>query len=127
MKSRLALLLAAWLIAIHPWHMRFTTEARGYGIVALMIPVSCLLAVCALNRGHWRWWIGLAMANFVLLYTWPPTLFTVLILQLCIAISFLYADSAHFSDPLFASKNSFMKSTVAFFRPPAGYGIGNTA
>ena len=81
--------LAAWLIAIHPWHMRFTTEARGYGIVALMIPVSCLLAVCALNRGHWRWWIGLAMANFVLLYTWPPTLFTVLILQLCIAISFL--------------------------------------
>ena len=43
--------LAAWLIAIHPWHMRFTTEARGYGLVALMIPVSCLLAVCALNRG----------------------------------------------------------------------------
>ena len=81
--------LAAWLIAIHPWHMRFTTEARGYGLVALMIPVSCLLAVCALNKGHWRWWIGLAMANFVLLYTWPPTLFTVLILQLCIAISFL--------------------------------------
>ena len=68
--------LAAWLIAIHPWHMRFTTEARGYGLVALLILVSCLLAVHALDRGQWKWWIALAMANFALLYTWPPTLFT---------------------------------------------------
>jgi hypothetical protein len=81
--------LAAWLIAIHPWHMRFTTEARGYGLVALLIPVSVLLAVYALNRGQWKWWIALAMASFALLYTWPPALFMVLILHLCIAISFL--------------------------------------
>ena len=80
--------LAASLIAIHPWHMRFTTEARGYGLVALMIPVSVLLALEALTRGQWRWWIALAMADFVLLYTWPPALFTVLILNSCIAISF---------------------------------------
>ena len=37
--------LAAWLIAIHPWHLRFATEARGYGLIAFLIPVSCLLAV----------------------------------------------------------------------------------
>ena len=81
--------LAAWLIAIHPWHMRFTTEARGYGLVALLIPVSILLALYALNRGGWRWWIALAMADFALLYTWPPALFTILILNLCIAVSLL--------------------------------------
>jgi uncharacterized membrane protein len=81
--------LAAWLVAIHPWHMRFTTEARGYGLIALLIAVSVLLAVFALNRGQWRWWIVLAMANFALLYTWPPALFTVLILHLCIAIRLL--------------------------------------
>ena len=79
--------LAAWLIAIHPWHLRFATEARGYGLVALLIPVSCLLAVHALDKGKWRWWIALAMANFALLYTWPPALFTVVILNLCIAAS----------------------------------------
>jgi hypothetical protein len=76
--------LASWILAIHPWHLRFATEARGYGLVALLIPVSCLLAVRALDRGEWKWWIALAMANFALLYTWPPTLFTVLILNLCI-------------------------------------------
>ncbi len=81
--------LAAWLVAIHPWHMRFATEARGYGLVALLISVSVLLAVSALNNGQWRWWIALAVANFALLYTWPPALFTVLMLQLCIAISLL--------------------------------------
>jgi Polysaccharide deacetylase len=47
--------LAAWLIAIHPWHLRFTTEARGYALVALLILVSCLLAVNALDRGQWKW------------------------------------------------------------------------
>ena len=67
----------------------FTTEARGYRLVALLIPVCVLLAVYALNRGQWKWWIALAMTSFALLYTWPPALFTVLILHLCIAISFL--------------------------------------
>ena len=81
--------LAAWLIAIHPWHLRFATEARGYGLIAFLIPVSCLLAVQALNKGQWKWWIALAMVNFALLYTWPPTLFTVLILNVCIAVSLL--------------------------------------
>ena len=84
--------LASWLIAIHPWHLRFATEARGYGLVALLIPASCLLAAQALDRGQWKWWIALALANFALLYTWPPTLFTVLILNLCIAIRLFTED-----------------------------------
>ena len=83
---------AAWLIALHPWHLRFTTEARGYGLVALFILLGCLFAVTALNTGKWRWWIALAAIDFALLYTWPPTLFTVLILNLCILIRFFTED-----------------------------------
>ena len=101
--------LASWLIAIHPWHLRFTTEARGYGLVALLIPVSCLLAVHALNRGQWRWWIALAMANFALPYTWPPTLFTVLILNVCIAVSL-------FTEERFSSYSDCPHSAMARFR-----------
>ncbi len=81
--------LAAWLIAIHPWHLRFTTEARGYGLVALLIPLSLLVALHALSKGQWRWWVALAAANFALLYTWPPTLSTILVLNLGIAINLL--------------------------------------
>jgi hypothetical protein len=78
--------LASWLIAIHPWQLRFATEARGYALVALLILVSCLLAIYALDTGRWRWWLALAAANFALLYTWPPTLFTVVVLGLCVVI-----------------------------------------
>jgi len=84
--------LASWLIAIHPWHLRFATEARGYGLVALLIPVGCLFAFYALERGHWRWWIALALANFALLYTWPPTIYSVVILNLFVAIR-LFTES----------------------------------
>ena len=64
-------------------------SARVWAGLVLLISVSVLLAVSALNNGQWRWWIALAVANFALLYTWPPALFTVLMLQLCIAISLL--------------------------------------
>ncbi len=77
---------ASWLVAIHPWHLRFATEARGYGLIALLILLGCFFAVAALNTGVWRWWIALAAADFALLYTWPPTLFTVLILNLWVVI-----------------------------------------
>ena len=42
-----------------------------------------------MNKGQWKWWIALATVNFALLYTWPPTLFTVLILNVCIAVRLL--------------------------------------
>ena len=83
---------AAWLVALHPWHLRFATEARGYGLVALFILLGCLFAVAALNTGKWRWWIALAATDFALLYTWPPTLFSVLILNLCVLIRFFTED-----------------------------------
>jgi hypothetical protein len=83
--------LASWLIALHPWQLRFTTEARGYALVALLIVVSCLFAVYALETGQWRWWIALALGNFALLYTWPPAVFSALILAACIAIR-LFTD-----------------------------------
>jgi hypothetical protein len=83
---------AAWLVALHPWHLRFATEARGYGLVALFILLGCLFAVAALNTGKWRWWIALAAIDFALLYTWPPTLFTVLILNLCILVRLFTED-----------------------------------
>lgn len=84
--------LAAWLIAIHPWHLRFATEARGYALVAFFILLGCLFAFYALETGRWRWWIALGLANFALLYTWPPTLFTVLLVSVWVVARLLTED-----------------------------------
>ncbi len=81
--------LAAWLLALHPWHMRMAPEARGYALVFLLIPVVCLLAVRVLESGRWRWWLGFALAEFLLLYTWPPAIGTLLLLNACLVIQIL--------------------------------------
>ena len=60
--------------------------------MALFILLGCLFAVAALNTGKWRWWIALAATDFALLYTWPPTLFSVLILNLCVLLRFFKDD-----------------------------------
>ena len=37
--SPLAGVLAAWLFALHPWHIRFASEARGYSLMLCIIPI----------------------------------------------------------------------------------------
>src|SRR5690606_15844455 len=34
--------LAAWLLAIHPWYLRYATEARGYALAMGFIPLTLL-------------------------------------------------------------------------------------
>jgi len=78
--------LAAWLLALHPWFLRLAPEARGYGLVFLFIPVVSLCALKAVDSGKWLWWAALAASEFALLYTWPGSLFTVAVLNLGIPV-----------------------------------------
>lgn len=73
--------LAAWILAIHPWMLRYTTEARGYSIAMLLIVVVLLLWWRALADGRWRWWLGLGAAQFALLYTYPAAVFVLIVLN----------------------------------------------
>jgi hypothetical protein len=84
--------VAAWILALHPWFLRLAPEARGYGMVFFFIPLACLMAVRILESGHWRWWLGLAAAEFALLYTWPPALMILLVLNACLILRVLTED-----------------------------------
>lgn len=84
--------LAAWLLALHPWFLRLAPEARGYGMVFFFIPLACLMALRILASGKWRWWIGLAATEFALLYTWPPALMTLLVLNACLILRVVIDD-----------------------------------
>lgn len=77
--------LAAWLIALHPWHMRFVPELRGYAFVFFFLPLACLLAVRAVRSGRWRWWAAYGGAQFGLFYSWPGTTFTLMVLNAGVA------------------------------------------
>lgn len=78
-------ILAAWLIALHPWHMRFVPEFRGYAFVFLFLPLACVLAVQAVRSGTWRWWAAYGAAQFALFYSWPGMTFTLAVLNAGVA------------------------------------------
>ncbi len=63
--------LAAWLLAIHPWHARFVPEARGYAFVFLLLPLCCLFALHAVESERWRWWLAYGASQFLLMAAWP--------------------------------------------------------
>jgi hypothetical protein len=79
--------VAATLLALHPWHLKLATEARGYGFIFLLIPLTALCAVRVATGGNWPWLAALAGLEFALLYSWPGTLLTVVVMN--VAVLFL--------------------------------------
>lgn len=73
---------AAFLLALHPWHLRYASEARGYSLVLLLIPLLLLAWKRGMERGTWPAWMAFGACQFLLLWTWPGVLYLLLILNL---------------------------------------------
>jgi len=74
--------VAAWLLALHPWMVRYASEARGYSLEMLMTTGSVYLLIEALYRGRLRDWLGVGAAELVMLWTYPPAVIYVGLLNL---------------------------------------------
>jgi hypothetical protein len=57
------------LAALHPWHMRYSSEARGHGFLLLGIPLCFWFLQRALEDDRWRWWIGMGLAQFFCIWS----------------------------------------------------------
>lgn len=67
-----------WLLlfaALHPWHLRYSTEARGYGLMLLGITACFYLLLRAAGDGRWRWWLALGVAQFFTIWSFSGILF----------------------------------------------------
>lgn len=62
---------AAWLLALHPWHIRYASEARGYSLLLLLIPLLLIAMLDVLQRGTWGRWARYGLAQALLLWTYP--------------------------------------------------------
>lgn len=85
----LAGVYAAWLLALHPWLLRYTAEARGYSMAMWLTCVAVTTAVSALHQGRWRRWIGFSVAQFVLFWVQPSIAWFLVVLNLAILVSLL--------------------------------------
>ncbi len=75
--------LAAFLFALHPWHLRYATEARSYAFVLCLVPLLFYFFIQAIRQGKWRWWLGYAVTQFVLMYFYPTCVYVLVVLNLC--------------------------------------------
>lgn len=62
---------AAFLLALHPWAVRYGGDGRGYGFVLLFTLAGALLLLRFLRSGRWRDALGCAATQLALLWTFP--------------------------------------------------------
>lgn len=75
-------LLAALFMALHPWHVRYSTEARGYALALAFYPFLLLVLSHALDRGRWRAWLVFGLLEFLIMYSWAGMAYAMVLLNL---------------------------------------------
>lgn len=75
-------IVAAWLLALHPWQIRYASEARGYSLLMALIPLVLFLWLHAIKENRWRWWLAVAAAEFALVYCYPGGVYVLVVLNL---------------------------------------------
>ena len=83
-------LAAAFLLAIHPWHIRYGAEGRGYTLLLLAGIVTAWALTRALADPRWRAWLGYGACLGGFMWIHPAAIYPALTLSGagCAAIAF---------------------------------------
>lgn len=91
---------ASFLLAAHPWHLRYASEGRGYSMVLFFLPVIVVFWLRAMRTAAWRWWIALGATEFALLYTFPAALYSLVFLNLGTLLLLLWRRPLDIAPPV---------------------------
>jgi hypothetical protein len=94
-------IFAAWLLALHPWMLRYTTEGRGYALMLALLPFTLILWMGVLHRGSWGRWLAFGASQFLLLYTFPGGLYLLMVMN---AVTVLALWRLHRGTPVLAQQ-----------------------
>ncbi len=83
-------LTAAALMALHPLHVRFSVEARGYSLMLLFIILALWMLLNALEFGRKRDWALFGVAQFLVLYSWKGAIYPLAFLNLVLGLRLLF-------------------------------------
>jgi hypothetical protein len=110
---------AALVLALSPWHIRYSVEIRGYSTMLLMLPVTLGCLIRAIESGRWRWWLSFALAQTICLLSFAGTLFVALPMNV-IAALILWKGQDRLSNLLrLGVANVFSGIPLMIMLPPA--------
>lgn len=75
--GRAAGVAASAVVAIAPFALYYSVEARAYGLMSFLAVLSTLLLLTALSKDRLGWWAGFAACTAALLYTHYAGVFVV--------------------------------------------------
>jgi hypothetical protein len=94
--------LLGWLVPMllffHPWWLRYTTEARGYGFLLALVPAVVLTSRKAIVSGRTGWWITLGVLQFLCLFTWPLAIHFIAWLNVAVLLTLIGKGKATLLD-----------------------------
>jgi len=80
---------AALLLAVHPWFVRFSSEARGYSISLAALIAALWLLLLAFERSRWRDWLLYGFALLIAIAAYPGILCSMVLLNAAVVLMIL--------------------------------------
>ncbi len=72
-------LATACFLALNPWHLRYSVEARGYAYVLLFGFLALVFLLKAMRSGRWSHWLAYSAVQFVLMLSYPGSFYLLLV------------------------------------------------
>jgi len=73
--GRRAAVVGAWFFALSPLAIFYSTEARAYALMTLLVVLATLALLKAIETNDWRWWTTLALLDAAALYSHYTSIF----------------------------------------------------
>jgi len=70
-------LTAGLILALHPWHVRWSVEIRGYSTMLMGITAGLYCLLRALQTNRWRWWLGFAATQPLVLLSFAGSVYVI--------------------------------------------------
>ncbi len=80
---------AGWLLALHPWHLRYSGEGQGYALMIFFSCLSLLGLVRGLKYNHLFAWQLFAVGEVGCLLSFPASVYIVIAVNVIAAIELL--------------------------------------
>jgi hypothetical protein len=87
-------LLGALLAALHPWHVRYSTEARCYGLVLLFAALVLVALILAVRDKRWRWWVLFLLSQFLCLWAYIGAVYYLVVVNVAVLVWMVKSERA---------------------------------